>query len=74
MAFKTKRLQCSPAVMFELFLLVAMRISYNPADPLDIDKLPTNDPFQLFHLWFGDVKKCEKIVEPNAMTLATANK
>lgn len=57
-----------------ILLLVALRVNYSPTDVLDIDKLLTSDPIHLFKLWFDEARTCEKIEEPNAMTLATANK
>jgi len=36
--------------------------------------LPTRNPFELFKLWFEEVKTCDKILEPNAVCLATSDK
>ena len=36
--------------------------------------LPTRNPFELFRIWFDEVKGCNKILEPNAVCLATSDK
>lgn len=36
--------------------------------------LPTRNPFELFKIWFDEVKSCNKILEPNAVCLATSDK
>lgn len=36
--------------------------------------LPTRNPFELFQIWFGEAKSCNKILEPNAVCLATCDK
>ena len=36
--------------------------------------LPTRNPFELFKLWLDEVKNCDKILESNAVCLATSDK
>ncbi|XP_025833713.1 pyridoxine-5'-phosphate oxidase isoform X3 [Agrilus planipennis] len=52
-----------------------MRHEYNTRINLLLEEnLQSKDPFVIFDQWFNEAKKCDKIIEPNAMCLATANK
>jgi pyridoxine/pyridoxamine 5'-phosphate oxidase len=55
--------------------IAAMRIDYTlNSEQLDTDNLPVKDPISLFEIWFTEAKNCERIEEPNAMTLATGTR
>ena len=54
--------------------IAGMRIDYTHDKQLDTENLPTKDPISLFQIWFTEAKDCEKIEEPNAMTLATSTR
>ncbi|CAB4008880.1 pyridoxamine 5 -phosphate oxidase [Paramuricea clavata] len=54
--------------------IAAMRIDYTLSEQLDTDNLPVKDPISLFEIWFTEAKNCERIEEPNAMTLATGTR
>ena len=41
-------------------------------DYLDIDSICDN-PIDLFAKWFEEAESCDKIIEPNAMTISTVN-
>ena len=41
-------------------------------DYLDIDSIGDN-PIDLFAKWFEEAESCDKIIEPNAMTISTVN-
>lgn len=41
-------------------------------DYLDIDSIYDN-PIDLFAKWFEEAESCDKIIEPNAMTISTVN-
>jgi len=41
-------------------------------DYLDIDSICDN-PIDLFAKWFEEAENCDKIIEPNAMTISTVN-
>jgi pyridoxamine 5'-phosphate oxidase len=41
-------------------------------DYLDIDSICDN-PIDLFAKWFKEAESCDKIIEPNAMTISTVN-
>lgn len=43
-------------------------------DVFDIDDLVSKEPFEQFSSWFEEAKKCEGILEANAMAIATATK
>lgn len=47
------------------------RISYK-IDYLNIDSIGDN-PIDLFAKWFKEAESCDKIIEPNAMTISTVN-
>ncbi|XP_067932286.1 pyridoxine/pyridoxamine 5'-phosphate oxidase-like [Watersipora subatra] len=65
------RLLSSHTVMADIS---ALRVNYETKDTLNIENLPTTDPLQLFSQWFEDARSCNSILEPNAMTIATADK
>lgn len=56
-------------------IYTALRIKYKEKKEVfreeSIDK---KDPIDLFKKWFDEAIKCEEILEPNAMCLATVNK
>jgi pyridoxamine 5'-phosphate oxidase len=52
------------------FDLAALRRNYSQASLTEEDVTP--DPISQFHLWFGEAVRA-RVVEPNAMTLATAS-
>ena len=54
--------------------IAVMRIDYKLGVQLDADCLPVKNPMSLFEMWFTEAKDCEKIEEPNAMTLATSTR
>ena len=66
----------SPLWLYPLSCYAGLRKNYDPSDqvPLDIDTLPTTDPFELFSKWFSEARESGKVFEPNAMTLATADR
>ena len=49
-----------------------MRISYDVSS-MD-DKLESNDPIELFRMWFLEATENKEIQEPNAMNIATCSK
>jgi pyridoxine/pyridoxamine 5'-phosphate oxidase len=54
--------------------IATMRVDYKLDVRLDAEDLAEKDPMSLFETWFTEAKNCEKIEEPNAMTLATCTK
>ncbi|XP_025835363.1 pyridoxine-5'-phosphate oxidase-like isoform X2 [Agrilus planipennis] len=61
--------------LFRNKIYICQRIIVRKID-MDIseENLQSKDPFVIFDQWFNEAKKCDKIIEPNAMCLATANK
>ena len=52
-----------------------MRTPYkSELEHLNESDLPTKNPFELFRLWFEQVKSCDQTVESNAVCLATSDK
>ncbi|XP_074658825.1 pyridoxine-5'-phosphate oxidase-like isoform X2 [Tubulanus polymorphus] len=55
--------------------VAGMRKPYhNKEEKFDINDLVSRDPIKQFTAWFEEACSCDKILESNAMTLATASK
>ena len=57
------------------FLFPAMRQPYHDRRNIfDLKNLMAKEPYGQFKAWFGEACKTSGILEPNAMTIATATK
>ena len=62
-------------IIVVVYIFTGMRKPYNsPGNTFDITNLVSYEPFGNFQHWFDEACKCDKILEPNSMALATATK